>query len=181
MSNEKRPHGKGAGKEHPKTHIILLSSVLIFFITWIFDFILFYTTIHQMLFSFSPQIMIFFIWPIRITLFILTSVLGICFMRLAEKSVFDENDSKSLKKEGIYARVRNPMYLGIPTIFLAFTFLSMSLISLLPIVITFILYTEIVKHEEDDLEKIFGEEYRLYKEKVPRWFPRLTRATYRSN
>lgn len=178
MSQEKQGHGKGAGKEHPKTHVILLSSILIFAITWILDFLLFIFTVHQVILLLSPPLMLFILWPVRIVLFILLLILALIFMRLSEKTVFNEEDANSLKKGGIYAHVRNPMYLGIPIIFIALICLSMSLISIIPVAITFILYTRMVKYEESDLEEIFGEEYLDYKKKVPRWLPRLTPAKF---
>jgi protein-S-isoprenylcysteine O-methyltransferase Ste14 len=40
------------------------------------------------------------------------------------------------------------------------------------------MYTPMVKYEEEELEKVFGQEYLEYKEKVPRWLPRLTPAKF---
>ena len=54
----------------------------------------------------------------------------------------------------------------------------MSLISIIPVVVTFILYTKMVQFEEKDLEKIFGEKYLEYKRKVPLWFPRIKPAKF---
>jgi len=181
MKNEelkKHGHGKGAGTEHPKTHFIILGSIAMFCIVWILDFILFTFTIHNMILTNFPQIMLFVLWPIRIGSFLGIFIIAIFFMRASEKVVFDEEDAKSLKNKGIYAHVRNPMYLATPLIFIACIFFSMSLISIIPVVITFILYTKMVKFEEEDLEGIFGEKYLEYKAKVPRWFPRLTAATF---
>jgi len=70
------------------------------------------------------------------------------------------------------------MYLGTPLIFIAFIFLTLSLISIVPTVITMFLFNNMIKFEEKDLEKIFGQEYLEYKKKVPRWFPRLTPAKF---
>ena len=100
-------------------------------------------------------------------------------MGLSGKKVFSENEQeKSLAKTGVFAYVRNPMYLGTPLIFIAFIFLTLSLISIVPIIITMYLFNNMVKFEEKDLEKIFGQEYLEYKKKVPRWLPRLTPAKF---
>ena len=100
-------------------------------------------------------------------------------MKLSGNAVFPhDQEEKPLAKTGIFAYVRNPMYLGIPLIFIAFIFLTLSLISIIPIVITMFLFNYMVKFEEKDLEKIFGQEYLEYKRKVPRWFPRLTPAKF---
>ena len=181
MSNEeskKRGHGKGAGVEHPKTHAIIFGSIAMFLIIWIIDFILFTLTVHNILFSHFPQIYLFVLWPIRIGSFIGIFLIAIFFMRASEKVVFNKIDSKSLKNTGIYAYVRNPMYLATPLIFIACICLSMSLISIIPVVITFLLYTNMVKYEEKDLERVFGDKYLEYKRKVPRWVPRLKPAKF---
>ncbi len=171
-------HREGAGTEHPKTHVIIFGSIIMFILIWILDFTIFIFTIHDWIFVNFPQVMLFILWPIRIILFSITLIVAILIARASEKVVFDVNNSKSLKNKGIYAHVRNPLYLATPIIFIAFIFLSMSLISIIPVIITFIFYTKMVKFEEADLEKIFGEEYQEYKKKVPRWFPRLTAAKF---
>ncbi|MCP4761997.1 MAG: isoprenylcysteine carboxylmethyltransferase family protein [archaeon] len=163
-------HNEGAGKEHPKTHYILLSSIIIFVPVIILD----------LIFQISTQLALFIPIIIRIILFAIMLLTALIFMQLSHKSVFSDQEIKPLKKSGIYAHVRNPMYLVSPMIFIAFVLLTMSLISIVPIIVTFIMYTNMVKFEEKDLEKIFGQEYLDYKEKVPRWFPRLTPAKFDS-
>jgi protein-S-isoprenylcysteine O-methyltransferase Ste14 len=78
---------------------------------------------------------------------------------------------------GLYAYVRNPMIIGGIFILEAVGFLlgSLSVIIVfapLPVLL-YVLY--IVTIEERELEMRFGEEYREYKRRVPRFIPRLTR------
>ncbi|MHA1745195.1 MAG: methyltransferase family protein, partial [Promethearchaeota archaeon] len=57
--------------------------------------------------------------------------LAVYLMNSSHKILFrDHKPSDTLITEGILKRVRNPMYLGIMCIYLAFFFLSMSLIAL---------------------------------------------------
>jgi len=168
MPNE---HKEGAGKEHPKTHLILLVSILLFAPICILD---------SLVFNISTHLTLVIPLFVRIILCVIILVIAIAFMQLSEKAVFSDEEVKPLKKTGIFAHVRNPMYLSIPLIFIAFVFLTMSLISIVPIIITFTMYTNMVKFEEKDLEKIFGQEYLEYKGKVPRWLPRTTPAKFQN-
>jgi len=162
-------HKKGAGKEYPKTHLILISSVIMFITTCVLD---------TFLLNFSTQLAFIIPLIVRIIPFAIMLLIALVFQRLSHQAVFNEEDVNSLKKSGIFAHVRNPVYLIMPLYFIAFVLLTMSLISIVPIIISFIMYTPMVKFEEKDLEKVFGQEYLEYKEKVPRWLPRLTPAKF---
>ena len=162
-------HNKGAGKEHPKTHLILISSIIMFVTVCILD---------AFVFNISTQLVLFIPLIVRIILWGIMLVFGFVLQKLSHEGVFNEGDVKPLVKTGIFAHVRNPMYLSTPVFCIAFIFLTMSLISIIPVIITFVMYTYMVKYEEKDLEKVFGQEYLEYKEKVPRWFPRLTPAKF---
>jgi protein-S-isoprenylcysteine O-methyltransferase Ste14 len=74
---------------------------------------------------------------------------------------------------GIFAWVRNPLYVGNFLIWMGFTIIS-GVYWFLPlaIVIFAIEYSLIVRYEEGVLESIFGAEYLAYKQSTPRWIPR---------
>lgn len=74
---------------------------------------------------------------------------------------------------GIFAWVRNPLYVGNFLIWMGFTIIS-GVYWFLPlaIVIFAIEYSLIVRYEEGVLESIFGAEYLGYKQTTPRWIPR---------
>jgi protein-S-isoprenylcysteine O-methyltransferase Ste14 len=74
---------------------------------------------------------------------------------------------------GIFAWVRNPLYIGNLLAWLGFTVVS-GLLWFIPvaIVIFAIEYTYIVRYEEGVLESTFGDEYLAYKARTPRWIPR---------
>jgi len=74
---------------------------------------------------------------------------------------------------GIYAWTRNPMYLGhlIYIAGLAITFQSLPALLLLIGVLPW--YRGRVRHDEERLEEMFGQEYLDYKSRVKRWLPGL--------
>ena len=74
---------------------------------------------------------------------------------------------------GIFAWMRNPLYVGNFLIWIGFTLISGVLWFLpLALVLFAIEYTLIVRYEEGVLESIFGDEYLRYKHTTPRWSPR---------
>jgi protein-S-isoprenylcysteine O-methyltransferase Ste14 len=85
-----------------------------------------------------------------------------------------------LIESGPFAHTRNPLYLGNVLLWLGFT-ISARLLWLTPIVILLLAseYHAIVRWEEHLLEARLGTAYRAYKERVPRWLPRLTPAAPR--
>ena len=74
---------------------------------------------------------------------------------------------------GIFAWMRNPLYVGNFLIWMGFVVAS-GVMWFLPIAIVIfaIEYYYIVRYEEGVLESIFGAEYLEYKERTPRWFPK---------
>ncbi|MFL5616918.1 MAG: methyltransferase family protein [Gemmatimonadaceae bacterium] len=74
---------------------------------------------------------------------------------------------------GIFAWMRNPLYVGNFLIWMGFTVIS-GVLWFIPVAVVLfaIEYTLIVRYEEGVLESIFGHEYLAYKSRTPRWFPR---------
>lgn len=74
---------------------------------------------------------------------------------------------------GIFAWMRNPLYVGNFLIWMGFTVIS-GVLWFIPVAVLLfaIEYTLIVRYEEGVLESIFGQEYLRYKARTPRWFPR---------
>jgi protein-S-isoprenylcysteine O-methyltransferase Ste14 len=71
---------------------------------------------------------------------------------------------------GPYRFTRNPMYLGMALVYLAFALLfdlPWALV-LLPLVLV-VIQTQVIAREERYLEAKFGEEYRAYRSRVRRW------------
>lgn len=80
---------------------------------------------------------------------------------------------KVLTSSGPYAYVRNPIYLGNILILTAATVMS-ELLWLVPMTLlySFALYAAVIRYEEAHLLEKYGEPYRRYLERVPRWIPK---------
>ncbi|OPZ27388.1 MAG: hypothetical protein BWZ02_01653 [Lentisphaerae bacterium ADurb.BinA184] len=87
---------------------------------------------------------------------------------------YAQGDRKTLATTGPYALVRNPLYIGNMLILGGATIAS-ELTWLLPLEAAwaYLVYTLTVAHEERRLNEKYGEAYRQYCERVPRWVPQL--------
>ena len=96
------------------------------------------------------------------------------FIRIGKGTLAPWSPTRKLIVGGMYAYVRNPMILGVITVLLgeSITFGSWSILTWAAL---FFLINTVyfIFSEEPGLEKRFGDEYREYKRKVPRWIPRL--------
>src|SRR3954462_2557024 len=74
---------------------------------------------------------------------------------------------------GIFAWMRNPLYVGNFLIWMGFIVIS-DVLWFVPVAMLLfaVEYTLIVRYEEGVLESIFGAEYLTYKHRTSRWFPR---------
>jgi len=109
----------------------------------------------------------------RIILCVIILGIALTLIKLAHDALFRHNEpSNALITGGILNHVRNPMYLGVLLIYVAFLFLSISLISLGFFIIVALIYNKMVNYEEKVLEELFGDEWLAYKKKVPKWIPR---------
>jgi protein-S-isoprenylcysteine O-methyltransferase Ste14 len=97
------------------------------------------------------------------------------FLKLSEGTIMPWEPTTELIVEGVYRYVRNPMHIGVFSIMFGEGLLLRSLIILVFVTFAVILHLFYIPFsEERGLERRFGEEYRVYKENVPRWFPRTT-------
>jgi hypothetical protein len=74
---------------------------------------------------------------------------------------------------GIFAWVRNPLYIGNFLIWIGFV-IGSGVLWFLPVALVLfaVEYTLIVRYEEGVLESIFGAEYVEYQKRTPRWWTR---------
>ncbi len=160
MNSKNTSHSE---REVPYSHLIQGLSPIIFITVWILDTYVFLISVG--LNNFVPFI-------IRLSLFIIILVISFIIMFFSHRTLFDKNEpSEMLITGGILKYVRNPLYLGILLIYVAFILLSISIICIILFVIIFLIYNRMVNYEEKILEKMFGEEYLEYKRKASKWLP----------
>jgi protein-S-isoprenylcysteine O-methyltransferase Ste14 len=156
---------EGQEREAPNSHIYQSVLPLIFIIIWVLD---------SQIFGFSTFLNSYIPFIIRLILFFVVMATAILFVILSHRTLFKSHQPSSvLITNGILRYVRNPMYFGILLVYVAFLFLSVSLISLGFFVIVFFVYNWMVNFEEKLLEEMFGDEYKNYKERVAKWIPNL--------
>jgi protein-S-isoprenylcysteine O-methyltransferase Ste14 len=92
------------------------------------------------------------------------------FFRRAGTSMVPMNPSTALVTSGPYRITRNPMYLGMCSLYVAFAFAFGVIwaLAFLPAVIV-VVDRFVIAREEPYLERKFGQAYRDYKARVRRW------------
>lgn len=82
--------------------------------------------------------------------------------------------TRDLVVTGLYQYVRNPMYVGVAAVIFgqALLFGSITLLEY-GVVITVAFHAFVILYEEPKLTRTFGDEYREFREHVPRWIPRF--------
>lgn len=133
----------------------------------------------DMLFPYANENLLLFQMNFRITLVTMLLIIGV-YIAFAGIYIFKKhkttanplkpNRASSLVTSGVYQFTRNPMYVGLFCVLMAYgIFLANIYILLVPFVFAaFISYFQI-RPEERALEKIFGDEFIDYKQKVRRW------------
>jgi protein-S-isoprenylcysteine O-methyltransferase Ste14 len=111
----------------------------------------------------------YIVWPVGILLI----VLGFGIRTWSQQHIHRRlNLPHHLTTTGPYRIIRNPLYVGNMMLVVGATFLS-ELIWVIPISFlwSFSVYSIIVRYEEGRLLERFGESYRGYLSRVPRWIP----------
>ena len=87
------------------------------------------------------------------------------------------NPPQRLITSGLYGYSRNPMLMGIFLVFFGVGVVtgSLSLTFFFSPLLVLFFYFQITKVEEKEMELKFGQAYLDYKQRVPRFFPRLSR------
>ncbi|MFX1390071.1 MAG: methyltransferase family protein [Promethearchaeota archaeon] len=154
---------EGHEREVPNSHIYHTVLPIVFILIWVLD---------AHLFRFSTFLNKFIPFVLHLILFIVVWVIAIIFIMLSHCTLFkSHHPPDKLITDGILGYTRNPMYFGILLIYVAFLFLSISLISLGFFIVVFLVYNWMVNYEEKILIKMFGEEFITYKKNVSKWIP----------
>jgi protein-S-isoprenylcysteine O-methyltransferase Ste14 len=99
----------------------------------------------------------------------------VLFAQIGRGTLAPWDPTERIVTEGPYAHVRNPMITGVVAVLVGEALIFGS-IAILAFAVGFVVVNHafFLVHEEPAVERRFGDEYRRYKENVPRWIPRRT-------
>jgi protein-S-isoprenylcysteine O-methyltransferase Ste14 len=158
----------GVGAEHPLCDRFQVILVLLFFIALGLD------TFSYFLLGVSTVIVSIISVPVLILPGVVFLIVSLYLIQASHTIVFGDTTHKPrLHTSGVYRWVRHPMYFGILLFCLSFLLFSVSVVSLIVWITFFFFYEKMTTYEENDLIKIFGEEYITYRNHVAKWVPGL--------
>src|SRR5437870_10075474 len=100
------------------------------------------------------------------------AMVGAIFRALAAGVI--KKDSR-IATSGVYSLTRNPLYFGSSLLACGFAIMSWNDIAAILLLFPFsVIYPIVILREEAHLQRLFPDEFRAYRSKVPRFFPRLT-------
>ena len=141
---------------------LLLAAV--FFVIWIGDQLLGYTTFL------NDVVPLFVRIPVGALLLILAGYLAQVSMRI----VFGETrETPHVIRRSVFGAVRHPMYLSEVLLYLGLLLVSLSMAAGVVVLIAVAFLHYISRHEERQLVARFGDAYRQYMREVPMWIPRI--------
>ncbi|MBN1938141.1 MAG: isoprenylcysteine carboxylmethyltransferase family protein [Candidatus Aminicenantes bacterium] len=167
MNDKIKPDHNG---EHPWGDAGQLIILVVFLAVWVIDsFIAHYTTGPA---HFLPL-------GIRLGAGGLLLILGLVSSGKGHRVLSNEiRQSGCLLKDGIFARVRHPLYLGSMLFYAGLTAMTASILSLAGLIPIFLFYNRIAAYEEGLLARRFAREYADYRKRVPRWRPLIRPAVF---
>jgi protein-S-isoprenylcysteine O-methyltransferase Ste14 len=97
--------------------------------------------------------------------------IAIIMVRRAGSTIRIDRPVTALVVRGPYRWTRNPIYLGLAFVSAGVAVMANAFWPLLmvPVVLTFV-RRRVIEREERYLERMFGRDYRRYRDRVPRWF-----------
>ena len=91
---------------------------------------------------------------------------------LMKRAIDNSKEKPELKKEGILAHIRHPLYLGLILMFTGYFFFSPTLTNLVAWACTMLYLPFGIASEEKKLVREFGEAYTNYQKEVPMLIPK---------
>lgn len=99
---------------------------------------------------------------------------AVYFAWLGHRMLFDEiSEQPKVIRNGVFNRVRHPLYLGSLLFYPGLSVLTLSILSIIVWLGIIAFYHFISRYEEKLLLNKFGAEYEKYMSEVPMWIPRL--------
>jgi protein-S-isoprenylcysteine O-methyltransferase Ste14 len=98
---------------------------------------------------------------------------GFWILASAWPVLYRAQKARHLATQGIYARMRHPQYTGFILIMLGFLIQWPTILTLLMFPVLVTMYARLAISEERQVEQEFGQAWREYAARTPRFFPRL--------
>lgn len=172
--NEEKIQGFKRGKhkgrkdlagEHKLTDIGQVVLLVVFMVVWVID--SFFLKFSTFLSDYIPNYVTI---PLGITILIVSGVFAFTGLRKVFKEVRAKPD---VVTSGVFSYCRHPVYFGSILLFVGLSILSWSIIAFGICVIIIVFYEYVSTYEEKLLVEQFGQEYRDYQKRVPKWIPGL--------
>ncbi len=172
--NEEKIQGFTRGKhkgrkdlagEHKFTDIGQLILLFVFIVVHVID--SFFLKFSTFLADYIP---IYVTIPLGAIILIISGVFAFAGLRKVFK---EEREKPGVITSGAFAYCRYQVYFGSILLFMGLSILSWSLLAFGLCVIIIVFYEYVATFEEKLLVEQFGQEYRDYQKKVPKWIPGL--------
>ncbi|MFY9317347.1 MAG: isoprenylcysteine carboxylmethyltransferase family protein [Burkholderiales bacterium] len=98
---------------------------------------------------------------------------GFALLSMAWRVLYEAQRAGRLATTGLYARMRHPQYAGFALILLGLLLQWPTILTLAMFPILLAMYAYLARTEEDEMLARFGDEYRRYAARTPRYFPRF--------
>ena len=100
------------------------------------------------------------------------------FVRRGRGTPSPDRAPTKLVVSGLFRVVRNPMYVGVVAAIMGIAIAMRSWeTALYGLVVAIAFHLRVLFYEEPRLTREFGDEFKAYRERVPRWIPRLARKS----
>jgi protein-S-isoprenylcysteine O-methyltransferase Ste14 len=161
-NHESRPDLAG---EHPQGDRLQFLVFILLVISFLIDyFFLGWSTVFRRLIPYN----------LRLPISLIFIFIGFYLSLTGIRTVFGTYSKEPrMITSGLFSYMRHPVYLGALLIFFGLFFFFLSPLSFLALIPALILYNWLAEDEETRMIKVFGENYKEYMRKTPKWFPKI--------
>ena len=105
---------------------------------------------------------------------------GFILLASSWRVLFTAQGEHTLASTGPYAYIRHPQYLAFIAVMVGFLIQWPTLVTLIMFPVLVVTYVRLAHREEREVEAEFGDVWRAYAARTPRWIPRLGGGAHRS-
>ncbi|MEE9552961.1 MAG: isoprenylcysteine carboxylmethyltransferase family protein [candidate division Zixibacteria bacterium] len=148
--------------EHPFGDTGQLIFLALFIIVWVLDsFVMRISTLP------STYLPLYVRLPVALVVF----AFSIYLAKASHHVVGSDQRPQQVISDGIFSRMRHPLYMSVILFYLALIIPTFSIISFALWILIFFFYNFIAGYEEKLMEEKFGQDYITYKQKTAKWLP----------